>query len=194
MHVTCKLPYYFQSHTVVVLTQFPLRSLIRSTDYTGRIAKWGSILGAFNIKYMPHTFVKGQVLADLVVEFAETPLEEKVEKQNMDGKSIGLISLPEPLSWKIYIDGTANHRGFGVGLVLISPERIMIEKSLRLGFSATNNEVQYEILLVGMTMVQKMGGKVVEIFSNSRLVVGQVQGELEARDLRIQEYLNQVRH
>ena len=194
MHVTCKLPYYFQSHTVVVLTQFPLRSLIRSTDYTGRIAKWGSILGAFNIKYMPRTFVKGQVLADLVVEFAETPLEEKVEKQNMDGKSIGLISLPEPLSWKIYIDGAANHRGFGVGLVLISPERIMIEKSLRLGFSATNNEVQYEILLVGMTMVQKMGGKVVEIFSNSRLVVGQVQGELEARDLRIQEYLNQVRH
>ena len=194
MHVTCKLPYYFQSHTVVVLTQFSLRSLIRSTDYTGRIAKWGSILGAFNIKYMPRTFVKGQVLADLVVEFAETPLEEKVEKQNMDGKSIGLISLPEPLSWKIYIDGAANHRGFRVGLVLISPERIMIEKSLRLGFSATNNEVQYEILLVGMTMVQKMGGKVVEIFSNSRLVVGQVQGELEARDLRIQEYLNQVRH
>ena len=194
VHVTCKLPYYFQSHTVVVLTQFPLKSLIRSTDYTGRIAKWGSILGAFNIKYMPRTFVKGQVLADLVVEFAETPLEEKVEKQNMDGKSIGLISLPEPLSWKIYIDGATNHRGFGVGLVLISPERIMIEKSLRLGFSATNNEVQYEILLVGMTMVQKMGGKVVEIFSNSRLVVGQVQGELEARDLRIQEYLNQVRH
>ena len=33
-----------------------------------------------------------------------------------------------------------------------------------------------------------------EIFSDSRLVVGQVQGELEARDVRMQEYLNQVRH
>ena len=43
-------------------------------------------------------------------------------------------------------------------------------------------------------MVQKIGGKAVEIFSDSRLVVGQVQGELEARDLRIQEYLSQVRH
>ena len=43
-------------------------------------------------------------------------------------------------------------------------------------------------------MVQKMGGKVVEIFSDSRLVVGQVQGELEAKDLRMQGYLNQVRH
>ena len=39
-----------------------------------------------------------------------------------------------------------------------------------------------------------MGGKVVEIFSDLRLAVGQVQGELEFRDLRMQEYLNQVRH
>ena len=74
-----------------------------------------------------------------------------------------------------------------MGLVLISPERITIEKSLRLGFSAINNEIEYEALLVGMAMVQKMGGKVVKIFSNSRLVVGQVQGELEARNLRMQE-------
>ena len=47
-----------------------------------------------------------------------------------------------------------------MGLVLISFKRIIIEKSLRLDFSATNNEVEYETLLVGMTMVQKMGGKV----------------------------------
>ena len=79
-------------------------------------------------------------------------------------------------------------------LVLISLERIIIEKSLRLDFSATNNEAEYETLLVGMTMIQKMGGKVVEMFSNSRLVVGQVQGELEAKDVRMQEYLSQVRH
>ena len=81
-----------------------------------------------------------------------------------------------------------------MGLVLTSPEGITIEKSLRLGFSATNNEAEYEALLVGMTMIQKLGGKTVEFFSDSRLVVGQVQGELEARDPRMQEYLNQVRH
>ena len=61
-------------------------------------------------------------------------------------------------------------------------------------FSATNNEAKYEVLLVGMAMVQKMGGKIVEVFSDLRLVVGQVKGELEARNLRKQEYLNQVRH
>ena len=57
-------------------------------------------------------------------------------------------------------------------LVLVSPEKITIEKFLRLGFLATNNEVEYEALLMGMVMVQKMGKKPVEIFSYSRLVIG----------------------
>ena len=78
-------------------------------------------------------------------------------------------------------------------LVVIFPKKIIIEKSLRLGFSVTNNEAEYEALLVGLTMVQKMGGKSVEIFSDSTLVVGQVKGELEARDVKMQENLNQVR-
>ena len=73
-----------------------------------------------------------------------------------------------------------------MGLVLVSPKQITIEKSLRLGFSATNNEVEYETLLEGMSMVQRMGGKAVKMFSDSRLVVGQVKGELEARDERMQ--------
>ena len=93
----------------------------------------------------------------------------------------------------MYVDGTANQRGSRVGIVLISPERAIIEKSLRPGFSATNNEAEYEALLQGMAMVQKMGGKVVEMFSDSRLVVGQVKGEMEARDVRMQEYLSQVK-
>ena len=143
---------------------------------------------------MPRTSVKGQVLADLMAEFVETPLEERVKKQNMDEKSVGAISFQESLSWKVYVDGAVNHRGSGMRLVLISPERITIEKSLRLDFSATNNVVEYETLLVEMIMVQKMGGKAVEIFSDSRLVVGQVQGELEVRDPKMQEYLSQVRH
>ena len=71
----------------------------------------------------------------------------------MEGKSVGAISVQEPLSWKVYVDGAANYRGSRMGLVLISPERIMIEKSLRLGFSATNNETEYEALMVRMIMV-----------------------------------------
>ena len=125
-----------------------------------------------------------------MVEFIETLVEEKVEEQNMDGKSVGVIFVQEPLTWKVYVDGATNHMGSGVGLVLVSSKRITIEKFLRLGFSATNNEAKYEALLVGMTMVHKLGGKVVEVFSDLRLVVGQVQGELKAKDPKMQEYLS----
>ena len=71
----------------------------------------------------------------------------------MDGKSVGAVSLQEPLSWKVYVDGAVNHRGSRMGLVLISLERITIEKTLRLSFLATNNKAEYETLPVGMTMV-----------------------------------------
>ena len=59
VYVTRKRPHYFQAHTVVVLTQLPLKSILRSADYTGRIVKWGTILEAFDIKYMPCTSIKG---------------------------------------------------------------------------------------------------------------------------------------
>ena len=81
-----------------------------------------------------------------------------------------------------------------MGLVFVSPEQITIEKSLRLGFSATNNEVEYKTLLEGMSMVQRMGEKAVQMFLDSRLVVSQVKGKLEVRDERMQGYLSQVRH
>ena len=142
---------------------------------------------------MPHTFIKGQVLADLVAEFAECPKEMEGENQKLDERSIGVISVQSPMPWELYVDGAANQRGSRVGLVLVSPEKITIEKSLRLSFSATNNEAEYEALLMGMMMVQKMGGKAVKIFSDSKLVVGQVRGDLEARDSRMQDYLCQVR-
>ena len=130
----------------------------------------------------------------MVAEFAKSPLKEEIERQDTDGKSVSMVTLQEPLSWKVYVVGAANQRGSRVGLVLISPEKITIEKSLRLGFLATNKEAEFEALLVGMTMVQKMGEKAVKISSDSRLVVGQVKGELEARDVRMQGYLSQVRH
>ena len=62
----------------------------------------------FYIKYMPHTSVKGQVLADLVAEFVEPSLEEEVGTQGMDEKLVGAISLQGSTCWKVYVDGVAN--------------------------------------------------------------------------------------
>ena len=142
---------------------------------------------------MPRTSIKGQVLADLVVKFAKCPEEMEGENQKLDERSIGVISVQSLMPWELYVDRATNQRGSRVWLVLVSPEKITIEKSLRLSFSATNNEAEYEALLMGMMMVQKMRGKAVKVFSDSKLVVGQVRGDLEARDSRMQEYLCQIR-
>ena len=155
VYASRKLPHYFQAHTVVVLTQLPLKSVLRIADYTGRIALWNTIMGAFDIKYMPRTFIKGQILADLVAEFAEPSIGQVLvnEQRVVEGKLVGVIFASKPPCWKVYIDDAVNQRGFEVGLVLISSEKTITEKSLKLRFSATNNEAKYEALLQGMAMV-----------------------------------------
>ena len=69
---------------------------------------WSALLDAFDIKYMPRSSVKGQVLADLVAEFAEPSVETMTKKEDMDGKSVGTISAREISRWKVYVDGAAN--------------------------------------------------------------------------------------
>ena len=53
-----------------------------------------------------------------MAKFAESPLEEEIEKQDINGKSVSVVTLQEPLSWKVYVDGAVNQRGSRVGLVL----------------------------------------------------------------------------
>ena len=134
---------------------------------------------------MPRTSIKGQVLADLVAEFKDFPVEGLNPVEDMDGKLVDAISQHGLSPWEVYVDGALNQRGSRVSLVPISPEKVIIEKSLRLGFSTSNNEAEYEALMMGMVMVQKMGGKSIKVFSDSRLVVGQVKGEFEAEDERM---------
>ena len=134
---------------------------------------------------MPRTSIKGQVLADLVAEFTEPPIEELESIGNMNEKLVGTISQYRLPAWEVYVDGASNQKGTGIGLVLVSSKKVIIEKSLRLDFSAMNNEAKSKTLLIGMAMVQRMGGKLVKVFSDSRFVVGQVKGEFEAKDERM---------
>ena len=59
VHATRKLLHYFQAHTIFVLTKYPLQSLLKRLDFMGRIAKWGTQLGSFDIRYRPRSLVKG---------------------------------------------------------------------------------------------------------------------------------------
>ena len=73
------------------------------------------------------------------------------------------------------MDGATNQKGSRIGVILVSPERVTMEKSLRLGFLATNNETEHKTLQVGLDLVKWLTGKAVEVFLDSRLVVGQVK-------------------
>ena len=128
-----------------------------------------------------------------MAEFIEPPIKELESAENMDEKLVGTISRYGLPAWEVYVDRASNQKGSGIGLVLISPEKVIVDKSLRLDLSATNNEAKYEALLMGMAIVQRMGGKSVKVFSDSRLVIGQVKGEFEAKDERMQGYLSQVK-
>ena len=96
-----------------ILWSYSFKSVLRNADYIGRIAKCGMILGAFDIKYMPRTSIKGQVLADLVAEFAECPEEMEGGSEKLDEGLIGVASVQCPSPWELYVDGAANQRGSG---------------------------------------------------------------------------------
>ena len=124
--------------------------------------------------------MKCQVLADFVAEFS-----------SKEGKET--ICNIEVILWKVFVDGASSASGAGVGIIVITLEGIKLEHSFRLGFKASNNEAEYEALLAGLSVVSDLGAKEVEVYSDSRLVVNQVQGRFEAKDPRMMEYLRLVK-
>ena len=171
-----EVAYYFQAHTIYVLTEYPLQSLLKRSDFTGRIAKWGTRLGSFDTRYRLRSSVKGQVLADFVTEFSPR-----------EGKE--MVCPVEVILWKVFVDGASGALEAGARIVVITPKGIKLEHSFTLGFKASNNEAEYEALLAGLRVVSNLGAKEVEIYSDSHLVVNQVQGSFEAKDPRMMEYL-----
>ena len=75
---------------------------------------------------------------------------------------------------------------------MVTPKKLIMEKSLRLEFSTTNNEAEYKALIVGIAMVKLLGGEMVELYSDSKLIVVQVNDDFEAGDERMQGYLVKV--
>ena len=139
-----KLPHYFQASTVTVLTDLPLKVLLHSSDFFGRVTRWGVHLGSLGIKYKSRTSIKGQVLADFVAEF-------QGKGGNLKSTNISSPHIEEgSLGWKSFVDGASNMKGAEAGAVLISPEGLILEQAVKLGFLASNNETEYEALLIGL--------------------------------------------
>ena len=130
-----KLRPYFQAHPITVLTSQPLRSTLHKPDLSGRMARWAIELSEFDIQYKPRLAKKGQVLADFLAELPRP------------------IQNPDALGWWILnVDGASRQTGAGVGVRLKAPTGEEIEQAIRLGFSASNNESEYEATLAGLSL------------------------------------------
>ncbi|KAK3003346.1 hypothetical protein RJ639_019863 [Escallonia herrerae] len=110
---------YFQSHTIVVLTDQPLRKVLMSPEASGRLVNWSVELGEFDLQYKPRTIVKAQALADFIVECT---LPE-------DPPQLVISEVTDP--WNLYVDGSSAVGNSGAGIILISLEGFTIEYALR---------------------------------------------------------------
>ena len=98
----------------------------------------------------------------------------------------------ETPSWTLYIDGSSTTMASSAGIVFVSPEDASLEYALQFSFLVTNNEVEYEALITGLKLAKELEISVLQVFSDSRLMVGQVNGQCEARDPSMIKYLTKV--
>ncbi|GJY29743.1 reverse transcriptase domain-containing protein [Tanacetum coccineum] len=96
-------------------------------------------------RVVPRTAVKGQILADFLIEKPET---DAVLPQSE-------VKLQEP--WILFTDGSSCVDGSGAGLILTNPEGMEFTYALRFEFTATNNEAEYEALIAGLRIAARMG-------------------------------------
>ncbi|CAA0817302.1 Polynucleotidyl transferase- ribonuclease H-like superfamily protein, partial [Striga hermonthica] len=168
-----KLRPYFQEHSITVRTSYPLLQILHRPDTSGRMVKWAIELGQFDIHYQPRTAIKAQALSDFIAEF--TPAIT-VHRDNQP--------------WALYIDGSSTANRAGVGIVLADPENRLFCHSVKFLFPATNNEAEYEALLSGLNLAESMNVRHLKVFSDSQLLVNQINGSYKVKEPRLTPYLS----
>ncbi|XP_062112162.1 uncharacterized protein LOC133823409 [Humulus lupulus] len=170
-----KLRPYFQSHSIHVMTDQPLRQVLQKPEASGRLLKRAIELSQFEILYIPQTTIKSQTLAECT------------------GFQKELLKEPIQALWRIFVDGSSNENGSRAGIILITPEGHRFHSALRFEFEASSNEAEYEALLAGLRMAKELKIRVVQCYSDSRLVVNQVSMEYQARGAKMAAYLAKVK-
>ncbi|XP_059436627.1 uncharacterized protein LOC132169643 [Corylus avellana] len=172
-----KLRPYFQAHTINVLTEYPLKKVLRKLDLSGRLVNWAIEISEFDIHFVSRNAVKGQALADFVAEFTNIQDQE---------------DWPKERTWVIYVDGSSSKRNGGAGVVMITPDGRELKSSLRLEFKTTNNKAEYETVIAGLGLSQELEAEFVEVRSDSQVIVSHIRGEFEAKGSKMKLYLSKI--
>lgn len=117
-----------------------------------RIGKWALVFTEYSLTYCPLKEIKGQIVADFIVDHSMVePIEAYVG----------------PRPWKLYFDGSRHKDEIGVGIFIISPENIPTKFKFKIEDPCSNNEVEYESLIMGLKILLDLGARDVEIEGNS---------------------------
>ncbi|KAL0409949.1 UNVERIFIED_CONTAM: Retrovirus-related Pol polyprotein from transposon opus [Sesamum latifolium] len=119
---------------------------------------------------------KAQALADFISEMTEMTIKEASQDQK----------------WLLHVDGSSTAQGSGAGIVITTPQGEDLEFAIKFGFKASNNEAEYEALVIGLRMAHETGAKHLLAYSDTQLVVKQVEDTYEAKEENMIQYLQQI--
>ncbi|XP_073101396.1 uncharacterized protein [Elaeis guineensis] len=126
-------------------------------------------------KYRSRPALKAKVLADFIAECPTTDLPSR----EGDPVKVGTSNCDLDPAWILHIDGASNAQGSGAGFLLTNSEGVVTEHALQFNFKASNNQAEYEALVVGLKLALKLGIDRLKVFSDSQLIVGQTKGEFK---------------
>ncbi|XP_058768343.1 uncharacterized protein LOC131642076 [Vicia villosa] len=143
----------------------------------GRMLKWSLELSEFDVQYESRKALKAQALANFVAEMTSIPTS------------------PPPVEnkWTIYVDGASSSSGSGAGIILENNEGLIIEVSLVLSFTTSNNQAEYKAFLAGLRLAEDVGAREVKFYTDSQLVASQINGDYQAINDVLVEYLTLVK-
>ncbi|XP_058217338.1 uncharacterized protein LOC131328409 [Rhododendron vialii] len=174
---TKKLRHYLLAHLVVLVSLLdPIKYLFEKPALIGKLTRW-LLLAEFDHKYMTRKSVKGRAVAEFLADHPMT--EAKVEDFMFLDEDI-LFLLGE--TWQLYFDGTSIQCGYGIGVLLVSPNDFHIPLSYKLRFEVTSNQAEYEACIAGMDAALELGAKRVEVIGELNLVVSQQRGDWKVKE------------
>nr|GEV27988.1 reverse transcriptase domain-containing protein [Tanacetum cinerariifolium] len=179
VHTRKRLKRYFQAHSIIVVINQPIQHVLSRPKVARRLQKWSIELGEYVIHYRPRVSVKGQILADFIVE--------RPEEDSSDTLMEAEEEPPKP--WILFTDGSSCTNGSGAGLILTNPKGVEFTYAIRFRFDAINNEAEYEALILGLRIAEQMAIKNLQANVDSLLVANQVNETYVAKEVDMSRYL-----
>ena len=99
---------------------------------------------------------------------------------------------PTEQTWVLFVDGSSEKRNAGAGIVIEGSGGFTVDHSLQFQFKASNNQAEYEALIARLRLAKDLGARRLKCNTDSRLVVGQVQGEYQVKDDLLLQYYHKV--